>query len=471
MEHLIKNPILNTDSYKLTHYGMYPQGTEEVYSYFESRRGSQWPYSVFFGLQYMLKTYFIGKVVTKEMIDYADDFCRMHFNDANQFNRKGWEHILKKHNGKLPVEIKAVPEGTVVGESNVIMTIRNTDPECYWLTNHLETMLVQLWHACTVATSSTSQYLKLKEVAEKTGSNMDMLKFKLHDFGFRGATSFESAALGGAGHLIPFAGTDNIAAITLIKQFYSHDKDYMPGFSIPAAEHSTIISHNNEVAAYEHIIKNYPVASIVSDSYDYDNAVENIWGIELYDYVNDRLKAKPVESLLVIRPDSGEPVDNVIWTLETLGKKFGICINPKGYKSLPDGLAVIQGDGIDPKSLGFIVDTMVDQGWTLDSIAFGSGGGLLQKVNRDTQRFAMKASSVTIYGEEWVCSKAPKGDLSKASKAGKMKLVKKNIGFVTVPEEDDGEDIMQTVFKDGYLTNEYSFEDVRRNWENTIKLV
>jgi len=466
MEYLKRNIPMMTDSYKVTHHGMYPDGTEEVYSYFESRTGARWPYSVFFGLQYLLKSYFTGEVVTREMIEEAAQFCELHFSDESQFNREGWELILDDHDGRLPVEIRAVPEGTVVGESNVLLTIRNTDPDCYWLTNHLETMLVQLWHACTVATSSTAQYLKLKDTAIKTGSDLNGLPFKLHDFGFRGSTCYEAAALGGAGHLIPFMGTDNIAAISLIKQFYNRSSDvaWMPAFSIPAAEHSTITAHEDEVDAYRQILERYPRASVVSDSYDYKHAVAHIWGGQFNLEIKSRLKEKP-DNLLVIRPDSGDPRENVLWTLETLAKKFGFALNDKGFKSLPPGLAIIQGDGIDPETLGEIADALAENEWTIDSVVFGSGGGLLQKFNRDTQRFAMKASSVRVYGGYRQVSKAPKTDMTKASKAGKLKLVDSQAGgFVTVREDDPRADRLQTVFRDGELMVDIDFGEVRANW-------
>ena len=454
-----KNIILTTDSYKLTHWGMYPEGTEEVYSYFESRVGAKWPYTVFFGLQYLMKEYLEGPVVTREGIEEAANFCRLHFGDEKQFNRKGWEHILYQHAGHLPVEIKAVPEGTIVPTGNVLMTIKNTDYKCYWLTNHLETLLVQLWHACTVATSSTAQLALLTKAANISHSNKEILNLKLHDFGFRGSTSVEAAGLGGAAHLIPFIGTDNIAAISLINEYYNWDLDYMPGFSIPAAEHSTIIAHNDEFGAYDQILAKYPVVSIVSDSYDYENAINNLWGYKLHNAVCTRSNG-----LLVIRPDSGDPVSNVLWTLDALGKKFGVLINEHGFKSLPEGLAVIQGDGIDLDTLEDILARMTEEKWTTDSVAFGSGGGLLQKINRDTQRFAMKASSVLVNGEYRSVCKTPKTDMTKASKPGKMKLVRTESGYETVDVTIPLPDQMRTVFINGYMRRKINFEEVRYNW-------
>ncbi len=148
-----RNILLLTDSYKLTHWKQYPPGTEKVYSYFESR-GGEFPEVVFFGLQYFIKKYLEGNVVNKEAIDEAEYIVSKHLSDKNLFNRKGWEYILKEYDGKLPVSIRSVPEGTVVPVSNVLITIENTDPNCYWLTNYLETLLVQTWYPITVATLS-----------------------------------------------------------------------------------------------------------------------------------------------------------------------------------------------------------------------------------------------------------------------------------------------------------------------------
>ena len=466
-----RNIVLDTDSYKLTHWKMYPKGTEEVYSYFESRIGAKWKETVFFGLQYLLMEHFEGEVVTQSKIDEAEQFAKAHFGNDHHFNKEGWEYILKEHGGRLPVEIKAVPEGSFVSESNVLLTIRNTDPKCYWLTNHLETLLVQLWYPCTVATSSAHQRFLLDRHAALTSSDKGMVNLKLHDFGFRGSTSHESAAIGGAAHLVVFEGTDNIAACRFLSKYY--DAPIAAGYSIPAAEHSTITAHENEIDAYRQIIEAYPMVSVVSDSYDYQNALENIWGDELRQEVRDRMELS--DNLLVIRPDSGDPVDSVVGTLETLAEHFGYNTNSVGFKSLPQGLAVIQGDGISPESLARILDAMYEKKWTLDSVVFGSGGGLLQKVDRDTQRFAMKCSSITVEGVERGVSKNPATDPTKKSKSGKLILrirswcrSKGMESEHETVEEKHGEgsiDILRTVFVDGEIKTRYDLDSIRDRFQ------
>ena len=192
------NLLLRTDSYKFTHWKQYPPGTEQVYSYFESR-GGKWPEVVFFGLQYYLKKYLEGPVVTRQAIDEAEEMVGRHFGDASLFNRRGWEYLLWVHGGRLPLRILAVPEGTPVPPHNVLMTVENTDPVCYWLPNYVETLLVQAWYGSTVATQSREMKKLVLKYLERTG-DPSLIDFKVHDFGFRGVSSVESAGVGGAAH-------------------------------------------------------------------------------------------------------------------------------------------------------------------------------------------------------------------------------------------------------------------------------
>src|ERR1035437_6758830 len=150
----MKNNIITlTDSYKLNHFAQYPKGTEYIYSYFESRNGAKFNKTLFFGLQYYLKQYLSGKVVTREGIESAAKLVKFHLGSEKLFNRDMWEYILIKHDGRLPVVIKAVPEGTPIPVSNALMTVQNTDPYLTApLTNHLETILSQVWAPSTVAT-------------------------------------------------------------------------------------------------------------------------------------------------------------------------------------------------------------------------------------------------------------------------------------------------------------------------------
>jgi len=466
---LPNNIILLTDSYKVTHWKQYPPKTTNIYSYFESR-GGKYPAVTFFGLQYFIKNYLEGQVVTKEKIDEAESFITEHLGTSDLFNREGWEHILKEHDGRLPVRIKAVPEGTTVPNLNVLMTIENTDPKCHWLTNYLETLLVQVWYPSTVATQSRECKKLITKFATETG-NPDLVIFKLHDFGFRGVSSYESAAIGGAAHLVNFQGTDTLASIVLTKNYYDSG---MTGFSIPASEHSTITSwgQNGELDAFKNMLDKYPTGAIacVSDSYDIYNACKNLWGDELRGKIFKR------EGTLIVRPDSGTPTTVVNKVLNILGEAFGAEENEKGFKVLPDQIRVIQGDGVNLDSIHEILSTMKANGWSTDNIAFGMGGALLQKLDRDTQKFAFKCSNATIDGKETPVWKDPITDPGKISKRGRLGLFHYDgIGYKTETITDKGSttpDILQTVFENGELIKEYTFDEIRDNAKiNTLKKV
>lgn len=449
------NIILLTDSYKLTHWVQYPPNTQSIYSYFESRVGARYPYTVFFGLQYFLKKYLEGRVVTTEGINQAKMFCNLHLGGRdNTFNEAGWQYIIDKRDGKLPIEIKAVPEGSVIPTSNVLMTIENTDPNCYWLTNYLETLLVQVWYPSTVATISRTVKEVIRAGLEKTG-NISGLPFKLHDFGFRGASSVETAALGGLAHLTSFLGTDTVAAVGCGIQYYDSG---VCGISIPATEHSTITSwgKSKELDAYRNLLEKYPTGLIacVSDSYDINNACSNLWGRDLKDHVLNR------DGCLVVRPDSGDVIPMVLNVLYRLGEAFGTYTNEKGYRTLNDKIRVIQGDGCTPETIKKIIDAMIQNGWSIDNIAFGMGGGLLQKLDRDTQRFAFKCSAVQINGQWKDVYKQPASDPSKNSKRGKLKLINDFGNYETIPAEDNTRDELRTVFKNGELTQLDCFDAI-----------
>lgn len=452
------NLILLTDSYKVTHHKQYPPNTEVVHSYFESRGGA-FSETVLFGLQYYLKRYLAGSVVTREEIDAAERIFATHFfGNQGLFYRAGWEHIVDAHGGELPISIRAVPEGTPVPVSNALVTIENTDPACFWLTNYLETLLVQLWYGSTVATQSREMKRVLLQFLEETGDPAGV-DFKLHDFGFRGVSSVETAGVGGAAHLVNFRGTDTLAGLIVACEFYGAS---MPGFSIPAAEHSTQTSWgpDHEVDAMRNMLTQFPsgFVAVVSDSYDIFNACRKLWGGELKADVLAR------DGVLVVRPDSGDPATVVCQVLQILGEQFGTTINGKGFKMLHPKVRVIQGDGIDRGTLVEILEAVKRSGWSADNLAFGSGGGLLQKLNRDTSKYAFKCSSITVGGVERDVFKQPATDLGKRSKAGRLTLAKRSGAFVTVRREellDSDDDQMVEVFRDGKILREWSFDEIR----------
>ena len=250
---LASNLLLRTDSYKASHWLQYPPNTSRVFSYIESR-GGPFTHSVFFGLQAFLAEY-LSAPITSPQIAHAAAFYKIH---GEPFNETGWHALISKHNGRLPLRIRAVPEGEVVPVSNVLVTVENTDPEFYWLTSYLETELLRgVWYPTTVATLSAHAKKTIRRYLEATCDNPEAeLPFKLHDFGARGVSSLEAAALGGMAHLVNFMGSDTVTGVLAANQYYDCD---MAGYSIPAAEHSTITGwgRENEAQAYDNMITQF----------------------------------------------------------------------------------------------------------------------------------------------------------------------------------------------------------------------
>lgn len=459
---MLNNLILHTDSYKLGHWNQYPAGTEGVYSYLEAREGAEFPETVFFGLQSVLKR--IENVrVTQSDVDEAAELSRAHFGTDAGFNRAGWEHIVA-NGGTLPLRIKAVPEGTPVPVGNVLMTVENTDPAAFWLTNAMESFLLHVWYPTTVATLSRSVKKMIAGKLDACGSPQDGLGFMLHDFGYRGVSSDESAERGGMGHLVNFVGTDTLVAMQAARRDYGADLATL-GFSVPATEHSvmTALGRGGEYKVVDTLLNNHPagILSVVADSYNIYEFVKYIGQIK------DRILAR--DGVFVVRPDSTTldhqtPGDLVVWILRQLEADFGTTTTPKGFKVLDSHVRVLWGDGIDPKGIEKIINAGMLAGFCPENFVFGMGGGLLQKVNRDTQRFAFKSSAQKRGGVWHDIQKKPL-DQTKLSKSGRLALIKGMGGYATVPEgrrdpvyEDD---VLQTVFEDGELRNVQTFEQIR----------
>jgi len=462
---------LNTDSYKLSHFAQYPPGTEHVFSYIEARGGSapDTPgHTVFFGLQILLKET-LCRPVAADSLAYAAELAAAH---GLPFNVAGWQHIVQRHGGRLPVRIRAVPEGSVVPTGQVLATVENTDPACAWLTSHLETLLLRLWYPTTVATFSHATKATLARALRETGGDAALagLPFKLHDFGARGVSSYESALIGGLAHLVNFQGTDTLAALLGARLYY---QEPMAGFSIPAAEHSTITAwgRDGEAEAYRRMLDLYArpgaLLAVVSDSYDLEHAVAALWGGAL------REQVIASGATVVIRPDSGHPPTVVLKTVQQLAAAFGTQDTAQGYRLL-NHVRVIQGDGITRASIGAILETLQRHGFAADNVAFGQGGALLQAVHRDDLGFAMKASAVCINGHWRDIRKDPATDPGKRSKAGRMTLLTLGNGdaarWATVhlgnPEQavlqaEGWADALRTVFEDGVLLVDDSLAQVR----------
>jgi len=475
------NLLLLTDSYKVSHKKQYPFGktmnpTGTVYSYFESRGAGTGGHKeiVFFGLQYFIKRYLEGVVVTREKIDEAVEYYTGHFGSNTVFDKDAWEYIVTEHGGKLPVKIMAVPE--------------NTDPACYWLTNFLETLLVQVWYPMTVASNSRAQKKVILSALKKSGTldangNYD-IDFKLHDFGCRGVSSMETAGLGAMAHLTQFNGTDTVPGLVFAKEYYSATAgemdDKAPGYvkpawgmTIPASEHSTMTSWgaqpHDEFAAYKNMLTEYPVGPVacVIDAYNMYLAAEFVIGEALTDSLQKRENVNSfVKKKFVIRPDSGTPMFSDDKLLDVLHQKFPAGGGGGGeFKVLRDDIRIIQGDGIDYQAIIDILGYLMGKGWSADNIGFGSGGGLLQKLNRDTQKCAFKASYISDDNGGQIVYKEPIDAPFKLSKKGRMTLTKDGNEWTTNMEQTeeqmkDADNILECVFENGFITKEYNFQQI-----------
>ena len=453
------NILLDVDSYKASHFLQYPPGATHVSSYVESRGGA-YDSTLFFGLQAWIKERLLTPF-TRADIDEAEEFWAAH---GEPFARRGWEHILTAHGGLLPLRIEALAEGTVAPVRTVLAQAVNTDPAVPWLTSYVETaMLRAIWYPTTVATRSKAIRGIILAALERTSEDpQGQIAFKLHDFGARGVSSRQSAGLGGAAHLVNFMGTDTVSGALCARRFYGEP---MAGFSIPAAEHSTITAwgREGEAAAYANMLARFggpgKLVAVVSDSYDVFHAVKEIWG--------KRLKAEVEASCgtLVVRPDSGDPTTVPVEIVALLAEAFGARVNAKGYRVLSDRVRVIQGDGINEQSIAAILDNLTARGFSADNVAFGMGGQLLQALDRDTLKFAMKASAIRLGEGAWRdVWKKPATDAGKSSKPGRLAVVERDGAPVTIRENElrAGErNRLEPVYENGRLLRDQSFADIR----------
>lgn len=457
------NILLATDSYKASHYKQYPAGAEYVTSYIEARGSddTDFDFVVTLGIQAYIREY-LSVPFTRADLEEAKEVFEAH---GEPFNYKGFEYILTRYNGMMPVEIKALPEGTIAPLSVPLVQITNTDPNVPWLTSFLETSLLRaIWYPSTVATNSMVIRRALKAYAAKSATD-ESVDFKLHDFGARGVSSSESAMIGGFAHLATGAlGTDTVEALRFARKYYGAP---MAGFSIPASEHSTITTWgegNGEVDAYRNMINQFGgkgnMFACVIDSYNPDVAIDSLWAGELREEVVNN------GGTIILRPDSGNPLTEPVRIVQKVMDNFGYTRNAKGYKVLPDFIRVIQGDGITKTSILKIIENLDAAKISLDNIAFGMGGGMLQQVNRDTLKFAMKANEIVIDGERRDVYKRPMTDTGKASKAGAQAVFNHEVeGLIPIREDltTSDENELKLVYASGFVSPKWmtTLEEIR----------
>lgn len=467
------NILLSTDLYKFGHEEFYPEGMTKIYSYLVARNGKEIPYTLFYGLQAAIKRYLMNPVTIEDVAEFVFEFkAALGFAPSDRFLTKLQDLVAL---GYLPIEIKAVEEGTVMPVKNVLMTITNTHPDFAWLVGFLETLLLKIWNTTTVASNS----LRIKHLCEvwmaSTCDTMGMLPFQVHSFGSRGCSSEETVELSGSAHLVNFLGTDDARAIKFVRDYYNPTGPV--GLSVRATEHSVMMAHGreNEFETYKHLINKFPdgIFSIVSDTW-------NLWNV-LTNFL-PRLKSDIMarNGKIVIRPDSGDPAkiicgdpDALIGTpehrgaLRLLEEVFGSTINSKGYKVLDPHIGLIYGDAIYYDRLAYILQTMANMGFATENLVVGIGGILLQSFSRDTQGFAIKATYCEVNGEKRALEKDPVTDSKKKSHKGFLSLRKVNGVYETIEgllEEDlSPENLLKPVFKNGVLLNELTFERIREN--------
>jgi nicotinamide phosphoribosyltransferase len=391
-------------------------------------------YMRFFGLQSLLMDW-AANPITHEDVREAAEMARLHFGRDDVFPAQDWHYIVDTYGGGLPLKISAPREGTLLKGSNMMLRVESTDPRVAWLVTYFETQLERLWSDITVCTNS----YRLREVirsyvAQTHDDPASVLPFMLHDFGARGTITRESAARMGLAHLVNFMGTDTTYALKYARDYYGCE---MAGYSIPAMEHSTVISWGriNEVDAYYNFIKQYArpgsIIAMVMDSYDIDEAITRVVGERLKDtIINSGAK-------VVFRPDSGVPREMVMRVLGYLSDIFGYTVNNKGYKVL-NNVGVVQGDGVNRESINEILTAVIEAKYCASNLVFGMGGALLQKVTRDDFSFAYKPCLVERNHKPRAVKKFPKDDPLKASKGGDLDLIRDTHGeIITIDRMTD----------------------------------
>lgn len=414
-----KNPILASDSYKMCHYAQYPEGSQTVHSYVTARGSKMGEVQgvVALGVSAYIHDVLMNPIRESD-VDAAEFYCERH---GVPFNREGWDIIVNEYRGYLPLTIYAVPEGTVMPFNVPYVVVSNNDSRLPWLTSWVESQLLSYyWYSSTVATKSREIKRVIAKHLELSG-DPSTVDYKLHDFGYRGAAP-GAAHLGGLAHLVNFQGTDTLEALEAADMYFqTHGR--IAGVSIPASEHSTTTSwgREGEFAFYKNMVKAYgsQMFSVVIDSYDTTRALRMWTEVQPGETKTLYQQVAEMGGVAVMRPDSGDavqmPVDVVTFLIDKLP---GVERNSKGYLVLPKYARVIQGDGIDAADVEAILKKLEYMGFSADNIAFGMGGGLLQKVNRDSLKFAMKAFQITIDGKRCSVVKDPVTDSSKRSLDG-----------------------------------------------------
>ncbi len=447
----------DTDSYKFGHPDMYDPTVRHLSSYGEARSDEHFDRALFAGLQGWLKSL---KPLTHDDVDEMEELALEH---CGLFPSRWMRRIVDVHGGWAPVMIEALPEGLVVPNRNCLYQIVDKDPEMRGIAQFIETPLLRaVWYPTTVATLSWHLKQDLLKHLNKTCDNPEEeVLFRLHDFGARGATVVEAAARGGLAHLFNFRGSDTVPALLAARRWYS---EKVAAYNIPAMEHGTICSWgpDGEEAALRSAIEKFmgpgKKLSVLVDTYDLYNCVDNIVGKNLKDLILGK------GGQLVVRPDSGDPVSVALYVVKSLANSFGATLNKKGYLVLHPSVRVIYGDSINRTSMSAILVALEINGFSAENVIFGMGGGLLQGVNRDTLGFAQKVSAIANGHRGWTgVAKNPVTSRQKVSKKGRLMVVQTEHGIETVPEGTypAERNLLQPVWDTGTLLRDQTLSEIR----------
>ena len=454
MSKLLESTLIAGDSYKYGHPFLLREDIAYQYNYMEARKGED---IIFVGMQYYIKK-FLTKVPSKKQIKKVKKMALKH---GTYFDEKMWKYINKL--GYYPIRIKAIPEGTKVPSGVPLATFENTDQKCVGLVGFLETLFMKVWMPTSVATQS----YEVKQMLLKYGSP-EWAEYAYHNFGSRSTTSLEHDMIAGYTHLTQFKGTDSFSSLFFCEKYYNQIKE-PAGYSVLATEHSvTTINgiENEEEFVYNTLLNNpnAPIISFVGDSYDI---------YKFTDFVtnpNGRIRQlldKRENQKLVIRPDSGEPIEVLSKIVATMDNND--CFDTKiKDKLLSTKYDILWGDGITLETIEYILKHFTKEGYTAENFIFGSGTDLVNSKDRDTYGFAIKCSSVTLKnGVELDVFKDPITAPNKKSKRGRIETAVNQLTKtykVVCGEYDKNEvEALQLVFENGKLYNETSLGNIRSN--------
>lgn len=470
-----QNVLLMTDVYKMSHMTFYPEGTNKVYSYLIARSDKKIPFTVFFGLQYYLEEY-LSQKITHKMVDEFLEYREIILGPNP-------ETIIKKMRaladlGYLPLKIKAVDEGTVMPVKNVLLTMTNTHDDFAWVVGFTESLILKIWNTITVASYSMKLRQLCENYAKLSCDNNLHVDWQVHDFGYRGCSSEETAALSGGAHLINFRGTDTVPAVKFLKETYRATG--LIGASVPASEHSVMCAfgQENELQAFQNMLNQNPtgIVSIVSDTYNLWNVLQN-FTLVLKDQIESR------DGKVVFRPDSGDPKKIIcgdpqatigspeyLGAMRILDQVFGSTKNNKGFKVLNPKVGLIYGDGMYFERFQDILHELFLMGYASSNLVIGVGGLLLQQHSRDDQGFAIKATYCEVNGVPREIVKDPITDPGKKSHKGMLVLTKMFGQYGTCDQCDldtENTGLLQPVFENGIILNRQNLDQIRKKaYEN-----